>query len=188
MLYKRISICLLVLFLSSTAQSVEVAGVTVPDTTKHYTGMSLVLNGAGVRKKLFFKIYVAALFLPAKNTEVDNILVHDQLNKITMNFIYSDVSKEKMQAAWREGFKENLSAEAYQKIEERLNQFTAMFGDMRENDKVIFDYLPRTGTYVTINGEFKGIISGHDFNRGLLSVWLGKKPVTQDLKEALLGQ
>jgi len=52
---------LLVMFL--VAQSVEareIAGVTVPETVS-IADRTLVLNGAGIRKKFFVKVYVGAL-------------------------------------------------------------------------------------------------------------------------------
>ncbi len=46
---------------------------------------------------------------------------------------------------------------------------------------------PEQGTMVSIAGELKGTVAGADFNRALLSIWLGKDPVGDDLRNALLG-
>ena len=44
------------------------------------------------------------------------------------------------------------------------------------------------GTQVVIDGKAAGkLIPGEDFYRGLLRIWLGDKPVQDDLKKALLG-
>ena len=48
-----------------TASAATVAGVNIADTTT-VNGQNLVLNGAGLRKKLFIKVYTGALYLPAK--------------------------------------------------------------------------------------------------------------------------
>ena len=40
----------------------EVAGVTLPDTVS-VEGKTLKLNGAGLRTKVVFKVYVAGLYL-----------------------------------------------------------------------------------------------------------------------------
>ena len=45
----------------------EVAGVKVPDIVT-VAGQTLRLNGAALRQRVFFRIYVAALYLPAKQT------------------------------------------------------------------------------------------------------------------------
>jgi len=50
------------------------------------------------------------------------------------------------------------------------------------------DWDPAAGTRVTIDGKPGGApIAGADFYQALLRVWLGPKPVQDDLKKALLG-
>ena len=46
---------------------------------------------------------------------------------------------------------------------------------------------PETGTAVIISGELKGVIEGKAFNDLLMRVWLGEKPVDEDLRQELLG-
>ena len=54
---------------------------------------------------------------------------------------------------------------------------------------VNLDWLPDSGTRLTFNGAQKGNdIAGEDFYRALLRIWLGDKPVQDDLKEHLLGK
>ncbi|HRI17581.1 MAG TPA: chalcone isomerase family protein, partial [Burkholderiaceae bacterium] len=47
------------------AMAAEVGGMKLDDKTT-VGGQELVLNGAGIRTKLMFKVYVGALYLPAK--------------------------------------------------------------------------------------------------------------------------
>ena len=49
------------------AHAAEVGGVRLDDKAS-VGGKAVVLNGAGVRTKVFFKIYVGSLYLPAKAT------------------------------------------------------------------------------------------------------------------------
>ena len=57
-----LSLMLLVPMVSSAA---TVAGVNMEDKTT-VNGQTLVLNGAGLRKKFFIKVYVGGFYLPAK--------------------------------------------------------------------------------------------------------------------------
>jgi long-chain acyl-CoA synthetase len=41
---------------------------------------------------------------------------------------------------------------------------------------------------VALNGQEKGTISGDDFGKALLRVWLGDHPPSEDLKAGLLGK
>jgi hypothetical protein len=52
---------------------------------------------------------------------------------------------------------------------------------------LLYDFIPGTGTRVTINGEEKGVIEGADFYAALLDIWLGDEPADDDLKDAMLG-
>ena len=47
------------------AVEIEIEGVKLADTAT-VAGRDLVLNGAGLRKRLLFDVYVASLYLPAK--------------------------------------------------------------------------------------------------------------------------
>jgi len=147
----------------------------------------LILNGAGIRYKLFFKIYVGALYLPAKQNAADQILSSSHANRVVMHFLYDEVEKEKLVNAWIEGFEDNVDETLYKTLEDRLVQFNDMFQDLHKGDVVLLDYIPEQGTRVTIKGMNKGVIKGSDFNRALLSVWLGEDPVTEELKDAMLG-
>ena len=181
-------VLLILLLLSTSASAGKIAGVEIPSMVQP-DGMTepLVLNGAGIRSKFFFKIYVAALYLPTRSTESEAILSKDVPNRITMHFVYSEIDRKKLTDGWSEGFKENTDQNQMAEIEDRLQVFNAMFDTLREGDEVVFDYRPGAGTQVTIKGEAKGSIPGYDFNQALLRVWLGPEPVTSDLKRALLG-
>lgn len=150
-------------------------------------GSTLVLNGAGIRYKFFFKIYVGGLYLPALQNDAQKILQTTQANRVIMHIVYDEVPKHKFVDAWMDGFKNNNEADVYKAVKQRLDQLNQMFTTLRKGDVVQLDYLPSVGTRVTIKNEIKGVIKGADFNRALLSVWLGEDPVTEELKSALLG-
>ena len=68
-------ICLLSLLMVSVAPAFgkKIAGVDVPQSAT-IENKVLVLNGAGIRKKLFIKVYVGSLYLTVKQTAVGKIL------------------------------------------------------------------------------------------------------------------
>jgi hypothetical protein len=175
-------------FVALPTQAMQIAGVNLPAQVR-LEGLQqpLHLNGAGIRKKLFVKVYVAALYLPKRTTDAQHALTATSASRMMMQFVYSEVSRAKLDDAWDEGFSANLSADAYRAMQGRLQHFKALFQDMREGDRIWLDYLPGVGTSVTINGKLQGVVQGADFNRARLSVWLGKAPVAESLKEALLG-
>jgi hypothetical protein len=176
-------------FLQGMAGAVEIKGVSIPEQAEiDKVDQVLVLNGAGIREKFFVKVYIGALYLTEKSGSATDILASDQPRRVSMHFLYSKVEAAKLHAAWLEGFQDNLAAEEFARLKPRIEEFNTFFGDAVEGDVILLDYIPDTGTRVTANGEVKGVIPGADFNRGLLAVWLGEEPVTEDLKEAMLGE
>ncbi|MCF6282601.1 MAG: chalcone isomerase family protein [Candidatus Polarisedimenticolaceae bacterium] len=147
----------------------------------------LTLNGAGIRSKFIFDIYIAALYLPSRTTESEAIIANDHPNRVLMHFLYSEVEKKKLVDGWIEGFNDNTPADQMANLQDRLTTFNSLFETVVEGDQILLDYLPNVGTQVTIKGELKGTIPGHNFNQALLRVWLGPDPVTSSLKDALLG-
>lgn len=84
----------------------------------------------------------------------------------------------------------NNTEEEMKVLEARLHEFEKMFvsvSEIKENEVVNLDYIPGLGTRVSINGVVKGHIEGIDFNRALLKIWVGNKPVQAALKKSLLG-
>jgi hypothetical protein len=64
----------------------------------------------------------------------------------------------------------------------------AGIGEAKTGSQVFIDWLPEGGTRLTVNGQVRGSdIAGEDFFKALLKIWLGNKPVQDDLKQALLG-
>jgi len=59
--------------LAGAAVAAEVGGVKLDDTAT-VGGAPVVLNGAGIRTRAVFKVYVASLYVPAKATDLNAVL------------------------------------------------------------------------------------------------------------------
>ena len=182
-------LCALFLFaLTFSANALEVKGVKVEDTAQ-VDGSALVLNGAGVRTKLMFKVYVAGLYL-AQNQVDANAVINDTGNKrVSLHFL-RELSAEKLLHGMNEGFEDNNSKVEMKAIEPQMKQFRDMMNPakaVKEGDVIVLD-LTSAGTQVSLNSKALGAIEGAAFNRALLRVWLGGNPVDAVLKKAMLGQ
>ena len=178
-----LSCCFLFCFVT-TATALEIAGVQVPEKLDN----ALVLNGAGIRTKFFFKIYIAELYLEHPAQTAEKVLGTSGRKRMTMHILYDEVSKEKLVDGWNDGFESNLSDEELKQLAAQIVQFNDLFETVHAGDEIILDYVPETGTTITIAGKEKGTIAGADFNSALLSIWLGKEPVGDDLRDELLGK
>jgi hypothetical protein len=170
-------------------QAKEVAGVNVPETlfiSKQTT--KLILNGAGIRTKFIFDIYVGSLYLESKASTAAEIYTLKGQKSINMHFLYDEVSKEKLINGWNDGFENNHSSDELAKLKDRISQFNNLFITVKKGDVINLDFIPSTGTSITINGKKLGSIKGDDFFTAVLKIWLGDEPADDDLKEAMLGQ
>lgn len=185
---KKFLLQILLIAFSCSVQAREIAGVHINETVA-VPGVTetLKLNGAAIRSKFFIKVYVAALYINEPSSNPETVLASTSAKRMMMHMLYSEVEKEKMISAWREGFEKNLGTTEFAAIKPRLDRFNNLFTTMHKNDVALIDYIPGVGTRVTIRGEEKEIIEGADFYRAVLSVWIGDNPATEDLKTGLLG-
>ena len=175
------------LMFSPISAAREVAGVVLPETLQiPDNATALHLNGAGIRKKAFFKIYVAGLYMPSHQTTPDHIVNLAGPKRIHMHFLYKEVKQEKLIKGWQEGFRNNLDDAGFEELAPRLTKFNSLFRTMKRGEVIDLDYLPNVGTRVWINGELKGQIEGAEFYSALLKVWLGESPADANLKDAFL--
>lgn len=174
------------LVLAATAGATTVAGVNMPDTVD-VPGHKLVLNGAGLRKKLFIKVYVGGLYLGAKQSSAAAILAADAPRRQVLHFLF-DVGKGKMAEAWEEGLEDN-TPNATPEVKTAFKSLSAWMDDMKEGQQIVLTYLPGTGTTVEVNGKNKGTLAGKAVSDAILNTWLGPKPGPgDDFKNAVLGQ
>jgi len=183
----RLFILCCLLLTSVTVSAREIAGVTVEETLPAKDGGVLQLNGAGIRTKFFFDIYIAELYVEHPASATAELIKAAGEKKMLMHFLYKEVGRDKLVEGWNEGFTGNSKPEEVAKLQDRIDRFNAMFVDVKKGDLVVLDFIPDQGTVVTIAGQEKGLIAGKDFNDALLRIWLGDKPVTESLKEKLLG-
>jgi len=180
----------LVGLLTAPGFAAEVAGVKVEDRIK-LESEELVLNGAGLRTKAFFKVYVAGLYLAAKKTSADDVLALPGAKRVSMRLM-RDLSAKQLTDALDEGFRDNTPVAEQEPLKARLAELTAIMNTLqsaREGDVIALDWLPGSGTRIVLNGDPRGkAIAGEDFYRALLRIWLGDNPVSGSLKRALLGQ
>ena len=186
------SLVLALLGLPFIAHAAEVAGVRVDDKARvAANGPELVLNGAGLRTRAIFKVYVAALYLPEKKTAANDVLALGGAKRVQLTML-RDLPAETLVGALDDGIRDNNAPADLEKLKREIGALNAIMLAVREAAKgsvIQLDWVPESGTRVSINGEARGApIAGEDFYRALLRIWLGEKPVEGSLKRALLGE
>ena len=177
------ALALVALLLASAAPAKERYGVTAPPTMEA-GGATLQLMGMGLRKKLFFKVYLASFYLQKPTDDAKEAVASDQVKRVQMNML-RDLERGKILEALREGFEKNAGANL-PALKDRLVKFEAAIPDLKENQSLSVTYVPGKGTTVAANGVDKVVIEGKDFADALFSVWIGAHPVDDELKEEML--
>ena len=162
----------------------ELAGVRVPETVV-VEGKTLKLNGMGLRKKVVFKVYVAALYVEKPSKDAAALLASGETKSMRLHILRS-LKGSQVTEAIAEGFERN-SKEQLPKLKPRLDRLSAMVPDVKEGDEIALTWVPDKGVVVSVRGTDRGTIEGRDFADALFAVWLGPNPVQEDLKKALLG-
>ena len=164
----------------------EIGGVTLPDSLK-VGETTLALNGMGLRKKLFIKVYAGGLYLEDKAADAAAIIEADATMAVRMHFIYDGVSSSKLIEAWNEGFKKNTQDR--ESIQDQIDTFNGFFGqEANQGDVYDLIYTKGAGLEVLLNGESKGTVGDLNFKRAVFAIWLGKVPADEKLKKGMLGK
>ena len=178
------------MFCSQLALAAEVAGVKVEERVR-LGATELQLNGAGIRTRVVFKVYVGALYLTEKKSAAAEVLALKGAKRVLMTML-RDLGAKQLTDALEDGIRANHSSAELAALKGRVDELVAVMneiGNAKEKTVITLDFLPESGTRVTVDGAARGKpIPGEDFYTALLRIWLGDKPVDADLKKAMLGQ
>jgi hypothetical protein len=176
---------ILALFLALPAGAGTLAGVNLPDKADA-GGQALVLNGMGLRSKLFIKVYVGGLYLPQKEKNAATILSGDAPRRMVMHFLYS-VNKGQMCDAWKEGLEQN-TPKAAPDVKKAFTTLCSWMEPIPKTHELVLTYVPGTGTQVEVNGKVKGTLPGKATADAILATWIGPDPAPgEDFKKTVLG-
>ncbi len=176
------------LLLGGNAGALTLGGIHLQEQAQ-VEGKLLQLNGAGLRTKWFFKVYVCALYLPAKETSAQAIIDSGKENRVVLHML-RELTSKKLYNAFIEAIESSQTTDVLLAIQPQLQQMEQIFEAVelvKEGDIITLDFQPAVGTKITVNGTARGTIPGAGFNRAILGIWLGDKPVQDDMKKGMLG-
>jgi hypothetical protein len=177
----------------SDVPSAQQENVQEPSTDKFFpkevtfsydsTDYTVSLTGLGVRKKLFFKVYGIAHYMDtpemvgSKENAFKAVLADGKAKQITMDFA-RNVGADKIQGAYRDGFKKNSTDEEMKEIQSFVDEFVGYFNtEVKENEQYILRWLPGGTVLTVVKGEEKPAITSPTFARVLWTIWLGKDSI-----------
>ena len=171
------------------AAPTELSGVKIEDNVT-VVGSKLQLNGAGIRYKAIFKVYVAELYTTKKISSLDELVAAPGPKRLAVTML-RDIDARELGKLLTRGMEDNASKTEMSKLVGGLIRMGAMFSEqktLKAGDRFEVDWIPGKGTVITV----KGVVQGEpfvepDFFRALMSIWLGAVPADYKLKDNLLG-
>ncbi len=180
----------MVLLIAGSATAAEISGVRLDDTVR-VANQDLKLNGAGIRYKAIFKVYVAGLYLPEKKTTVQEVLALPGARRVTI-VPMRDISNEDFGRSFMSGIQKNSDRAEKAKMIMQLQKFGEIFAsvpELKKGDVLTTDWIPGSGTVIHLNGKrVSDVLPDLAFYNAILKIWLGDNPADSRLKPLLLGE
>ena len=174
---------------SAWSQSADVVGVNYPGAMR-VEGISLVLNGSGVNYRGMAKQYTMALYAPQKSAQVEAVMAGFNAPLQFRFVMLQSMRVDDLGMTITRGIEANSSRDEFFKLIPSIRMMGEVFSRIKRldaGDTLSIEYVPKRGTLFMVNDQPAGLpIAEPSFFPALSRVWLGKKPVTQDLKDALL--
>lgn len=142
----------------------------------------LVLNGLGLREVTFLKldVYVAALYLPARSDDAEEILAGRGTKRLALRFLRSG-DRGKMEGAMGDHF-------AAEGLRQEFATFVRLLPEeLPSGTRLTLTHHPGRGLEVAANGRRRGMVGGDAFARSLFGAFLGDASEDEELRAGLLG-
>jgi len=186
----RTALSALLLGVSLQAGALEVGGIHLePQLDLH--GSRLQLNGAGVRYKAVFKVYVAGLYLSRPASTPEQVTTAPGPKRMTITML-RDIDSGELGKLFSRGMEDNMDRAAFVQLIPgilRMSQIFSEYKKLKAGENFSLDWVPGKGMIIAVNGKVQGEpFKEPEFFNAMMGIWLGRAPADWQLKSALLGQ
>ena len=167
----------------------ELAGVKVEDSVS-VTGTKLQLNGAGIRYKGPFKVYVGDLYTTRPVASLDELIAAPGPKRLGMTFL-REINSTDFGKLLTRGIEDNVSKSELSKIIPGMIKMGEIFAankSFQPGEVCALEWDPATGLSIWAKGKLQAEpFKDPAFFRALMSIWFGNSPADWKLKDQLLG-
>lgn len=154
---------------------------------------NLKLLGSGLRKKMVFKVYVAVLYADSTvalgNDPAEAVCQQDIARRMVL-VVKRDLEASRVADAISRGFIENVwKAPPDSALARELQRYIDFFGgQLKEGQRLDVTYLPGHGMFTSVSGSPRPLVTEPRLAHGIWSIWLGKTPISEDLRAKLVAR
>lgn len=171
------------------ASTIDIAGVKVEDSAT-VAGTKLQLNGAGIRYKGPFKVYVAELYTTKKVANLDELVAAPGPKRMVL-VMTRDIEAGPFGKLLTRGMEDNNPKAVMSKLVPGLMKMSELFTLHKgfvPGDTIVMDWIPGTGLVIAVKGKVDTEpFKEPEFFKALMGIWLGPQPAYWKLKDNLLG-
>ena len=168
------------LMVSAIAGQVSAAAAGAPQSIE-VGGSRLTLQGEGTRSKFFFvDLYSVALYLPHRFSEAGRIWDEGVPKALRAEILYEGSLPDEIPKSWKVELLPALTFE--QKLDLAL-----VYASLDTGDTILITYAPDSGTRMLVGDAVVLTDPGDALIRAFLDLWVGKSPVSKELRGSLLG-
>ena len=174
---------------SASLAAVEISGIKLEDSIT-IADTKLQLNGAGIRYKGPFKVYVGDLYTTQPVKSLDELLAAPGPKRLTMTFL-REINSADFGKLLTRGIEDNTSKAEMSKIIPGMIKMGEIFAANKSfapGDVCALEWDPAKGLSIWAKGKLQSEpFKDPAFFKALMSIWFGQNPADWKLKDAMLG-
>ena len=172
---------------NTNAQEV-ISGVFV-DNQLTFENKEFVLNGAGIREKMWIELYVGALYVPKKIKSEKELYALNDNFAMRIDIVSPRITSDVLIEAIENGFKNSTNGKT-EALRDRIDFMKGFFKEEIVVGNAFILYYNPVDQTTTIykNGLNLGSVDGDDFKEAFFGIWFCDKPASKKLKDKMLGK
>lgn len=178
---------ILFLCISQNYAQEVVSGVFINNKST-FDNKEFVLNGVGVRERMWIKLYVGSLYVPNKIKSEKELYDSEDYFYLKIDIISPKITSDVLIDAIEVGFTNSMNGNT-SLIRDRIDFLKGFFREEIVVGNVFILYYSPEEKTTTIykNGLKLGIIDGEDFRNAFFGIWFSNKPSSKALRDSMLG-
>ena len=186
---RTLFICIALFWSTGVFSMTEIAGVKVQDSIT-VAGQKLQLNGAGIRYKGPFKVYVGDLYTAQPVKSLDELIAAPGPKRLGMTFL-REINSADFGKLLTRGIEDNVNRKEISKIVVGMMKMGEIFAankNFEPGDVCALEWDPEKGLSIWAKGKLQAEpFKDPAFFRALMSIWFGDSPADWKLKDQMLG-